>query len=222
MDVVSTKLLLSLFFLAAACVAFFTMLHVLGAPHTPRLRALRITHRISGGVAVILFIVLAIMCIVGPLRGKGITGARAAMHLTFAAIFIPLILMKILIVERYPELRSRLFGVGTMLFAVVFVLFFTSTLEHMAGGGGPYATAPEAGLSEAGSSEALSTENLALGKDLFVIKCAKCHRLDRALAARKTPGEWTRTVETMRQKDPTWMGESEAERVADFLISLGS
>jgi hypothetical protein len=216
MDAVSPKLLLSLVFLAAACVAFFTMVHVMGAPHSPRLKVLRITHRISGGIAVILFVVLAIMCIGGPLRGRGVVDARAAMHLTFAALFIPLILMKVLIVERYPELRSRLFGVGTMLFAVVFVLFFTSTLEHMAGGGGP---GPRGG--SAGPAEDLTIENLALGKDLFVIKCAKCHRLDRALAARKTPEEWTATIATMRQKDPTWMGESEAERIATFLISMG-
>ncbi|MGD8628323.1 MAG: cytochrome c, partial [bacterium] len=208
--------LLSLVFLATACVAFFTMLHVLGAPHTPRLKILRITHRISGGVAVILFIVLAIMCIGGPLRHRGVIDARSAMHLTFAALFIPLILMKTLIVERYPELRSRLFGIGTMLFAVVFVLFFTSTLERMAGGSEPYASMPEAG-----PAENLSVENLALGKDLFVIKCAKCHRLDRALSARKAPEEWKKTIATMRQKDPTWMGESEAERIADFLISMG-
>jgi len=217
MDVVSTKLLLSLVFLATACVAFFSMLHVLGAPHTPRLKVLRLTHRISGAVAVVIFVVLAVMCIGGPLRGNGVLTAGSAMHLTFAALFIPLILMKILIVERYPELRSRLYGVGTMLFAVVFVLFFTSTLQHMAGG-----KAPGTPMPAAGSAENLSIENLALGKDLFVIKCAKCHRLDRALSARKTPEEWSRTIATMRQKDLTWMGESEADRIANFLISMGS
>ena len=217
MDVVSTKLLLSLVFLATACVAFFSMLHVLGAPHTPRLKVLRLTHRISGAVAVVIFVVLAVMCIGGPLRGNGVLAAGSAMHLTFAALFIPLILMKILIVERYPELRSRLYGVGTMLFAVVFVLFFTSTLQHMAGG-----KAPGTPMPAAAEAENLSIENLALGKDLFVIKCAKCHRLDRALSARKTPEEWSETIATMRQKDPTWMGESEADRIANFLISMGS
>ena len=104
-----------------------------------------------------------------------------------------------------------------MLFAVVFVLFFTSSLEYMAGGDEPDATKPATD-----SAENLSADNLSLGKDLFVIKCAKCHRLDRALSARKTPGEWRRTIATMRQKDPTWMGESETERISNFLISMGS
>jgi mono/diheme cytochrome c family protein len=217
MDVVGTKLLLSLIFLAASCIAFFSMLHVHGAPHTPRLKALRFTHRISGGIAVILFVVLAVMCIAGPLRGNGALSSGSVMHLTFAALFIPLILMKILIVERYPELRNRLFSMGTMLFAVVFVLFFTSSLRHMAGGG-----APEAPMPEADSAESLSAEHLSLGKDLFLLKCAKCHRLDRAISARKTPEEWHRTIATMREKDPTWMGQSEAERIANFLISMGS
>jgi len=211
MDVVGTKLLLAFIFLAASCVAFFSMLHVLGAPHTPRLKALRLTHRISGAAAVILFVVLAVMCVAGPLRGKGILSSWAAMHLTFAALFIPLILIKILIAERYPELRNRLFGVGTMLFAVVFVLFLASTLPYLAGGEKPLSPMPAPD----------TAENLSLGKDLFVVKCAKCHRLDRALSALKTPEEWHRTITTMREKDPTWMGQSEAERVASFLISMG-
>jgi len=217
MDVAGIKLLLAFIFLAASCVAFFSMLHVLGAPHTPRLRILRLTHRISGGGAVILFVVLAVMCVAGPLRGEGALSPVAALHLTFAALFIPLILMKVLIVERYPELRNRLFGVSTMLFAVVFVLFFTSGLQYMARGGAPGAPMPAKD-----SAENLSAENLSLGKDLFVMKCAKCHRLDRALSARKTPEEWRRTVAAMREKDPAWMGESEAERIADFLISMES
>ena len=93
-----------------------------------------------------------------------------------------------------------------------FVLFFASSVPHMAGG-----KAPDALVRATDSAE-----NLSLGKDLFIIKCAKCHRLDRALSARKTPEEWHRTISTMREKDPTWMGESEAGRIADFLISMGS
>jgi hypothetical protein len=211
MDVIETKLLLAFVFLATACVAFFSMLHVMGAPHTPRSRTLRLVHRICGGISVGLFVVLAIMCVGGPLRGTGIRSTAGALHLTFAALFIPLILMKVLIVERYPELRNRLFGIGTMLFAVVFVLFFASTVPRLAGGGRPEppGEAPEA------------ADHLSLGRDLFVIKCAKCHRLDRALSARKTPEEWRLVIAEMREKDPTWMGESEAERIGDFLISAG-
>lgn len=211
MDVVEIQLLLAFLFLAASSVAFFTMLHVLGAPHTPRSGVLRLIHRISGWTAVVLFIILGVMCVVGPLRSAGALTAGSAMHLTFAALFIPLILMKILIVERYPELRNRLFGISTMLYAIVFVLFFTSSLPRMAGSGSPETPAPKPEVSE----------SLALGRDLFVIKCSKCHRLDRALSARKSPEEWRQTVATMRDKDPTWMGETEAERIADFLISLG-
>jgi hypothetical protein len=205
------KFALGALFLAAACVAFFSMLHLLGTPNAPRGRILRIVHRSSGGLAVILYIVLSIMCIAGLGQpGTGLSPATA-FHLAFASIFLPLILMKIVIVEKYPELRNRLFGVGTVLFAVVFVTFFTSTAARVA----------EPGAAEETGAEIRASVDLALGKDLFVVKCAKCHRLDKALSAELAPNQWGEVVGRMRQKDPSWMSESEAARITGFLVSLG-
>jgi len=211
MAIVGIKLILSTLFLALACVAFFSMLHLLGTPTAPRGKLLRIIHRASGGLAVLLYIVLSIMCISGLRRGGGGLSPASAIHLAFASIFVPMILMKIVIVEKYPELRNRLLGVGTVLFAVVFVVFFTSTFAHFAG-------APEGMDTE---EEARTSVDLALGKDLFTVKCAKCHRLDKALSAQLSPRGWGETVERMRLKDPSWMSESEAVKITDFLISLG-
>jgi hypothetical protein len=205
------KFVLSTLFLVSACVAFFSMLHLLGTPNAPRAKLLRIIHRSSGALAVALYVILSAMCIAGLGReGAGLSPA-IAVHLTFASIFIPMILMKIVIVEKYPELRNRLFSVGTVLFAVVFVMFFTSTFAHVT----------ESTEAEDAGAEARASVDLTLGKDLFVVKCAKCHRLDKAISAELASHEWEETVELMRQKDPSWMSESEAVKITGFLVSLG-
>lgn len=211
MVIADIKFVLSTLFLAMACVAFFSMLHLLGTPNAPRAKLLRIIHRSSGGLAVILYITLSVLCVAGlGLQGLA-PSPGVAVHVTFASIFIPMILMKIVIVEKYPELRNRLFAVGTVLFAVVFVLFFTSAFIH-------FGRTPQTPDADAGTQ---SSVDLALGKDLFVVKCAKCHRLDKALSAQLEPSEWQETVERMRLKDPSWMSESEAARITGFLVSLG-
>jgi hypothetical protein len=210
MAAMGVKAILSTLFLASACVAFFTMLHLLGAPHTPHGKILRIIHRSTGAAAVALYVVTSIICI-AALRGGQSLSPRMVMHMTFGVLFIPFVLIKVVIVEKYPELRNRLFTIGTVLFAAAFVIFFTSIATSVGPGGRP-------GPSGTISAEA---EGISLGRDLFVVKCAKCHRLDRALSARKTSAEWRQTVEHMRRKDLTWFSEAEADRIAEFLISIG-
>jgi hypothetical protein len=211
MALTGIKLLLSILFLGFACVAFFTMLHLLGTPNAPRAKLLRIIHRASGGIAVALYVITAVMCI-GGLRRTGATiPSVVALHLTFGMLFIPMILMKVVIVEKYPELRNRLFSIGMVIFVIVFVIFFTSALAPLL----------EGREGELTGSGARASMDLGLAKDLFVVKCAKCHRLDRPLSAGMTPAEWKETVERMRQKDPSWISESEALKITGFLASLG-
>ena len=210
MALAGIKFLLGVLFLGFACFAFFTMLHLMGTPNAPRAKALRCIHRASGGIAVALYVVISVMCVGGLHREGGLAPVTVA-HLVFGAIFIPLLLMKVAIVEKYPELRNRLFGIGTALFTIAFVIFFTSAVSHLA-------QREEADVNRA---EARLSVDLDLGRDLFVVKCAKCHRLDRPLSASMTQSEWNETVERMRQKDLSWISESEAIKIANFLGSLG-
>jgi hypothetical protein len=211
MDLTWVNVFLGIVFLASACVAFLTMLHLLGAPHTPHAKALRIVHRVSGWATVVLYVIVAGICAARfPESDTGLS-PRLAIHLTFGALFIPMILLKIIIVERYPELRNRLFTVGAVIFAIVFVLAFTSSMVRIVQGD----------ELQVGKPAVTDYEEISLGRDLFVVKCAKCHRLDRPLSARKTADEWAQTVESMRQKDLTWMSEADAEKIAGFLAYWG-
>jgi hypothetical protein len=207
---VDIRFLLEILFLGFACGAFFTMLHLLGCPNAPQARLLRIIHRASGGTAVALYVIVTLMCI-GNLRGGEGVSPIIAVRFAFGSLFVPMIIMKTVIVEKYPELRNRLFSIGTVLFTAVFVIFLTSAFSQVMKGSGQAAT----------TAEARTSLDLGLGKDLFVVKCAKCHRLDRALSERMTPSEWEAAVERMRQKDPAWISESEAAKITNFLVSLG-
>jgi hypothetical protein len=204
------RFLLDVLFPVFASGAFFIMLHLLGTPGEPHAKVLRVIHRTCGGTAVVLYAVIAAMCI-GDLSKGAELSAIMAIRFAFGSIFVPMILMKVVIVQKYPELRNRLFTIGTVLFTSVYVIFFTLVFSHF--------WAPPEGRAVVG--EAVTSMDVDLGKDLFVVKCAKCHRLDRALSATMTASEWERTVENMRLKDPSWISQSEAAKITDFLASLG-
>jgi hypothetical protein len=210
MSIVGLKVLAGTLFFLLSGLAFVTMLHLLGAPSSPHAKALRIIHRAAGVIAVILYIAVAATCIALDLRRGGELTPRGSIHFMVAVAFIPLVVLKVLIVERYPELRNRLFGLGSIIFAVVFLIFATSAGFYLVRAIG---TVP-------GEIQPRPGEDLSFEKELFVVKCSKCHRLDKALAVRKTPEQWQQTVEIMRQKDPTWMSVEEGTRITRFLISL--
>ncbi|HVP57913.1 MAG TPA: DUF6529 family protein [bacterium] len=210
MSIIGVKVLVGTLFFVFSTISFISMLHLLGAPHTPHAKALRMIHRGAGMIAVILYIVVAVMCIVMDVRQASDLSPRGAVHFLFAVLFIPLVVLKVLIVERYPELRNRLLTIGSILFAVVFVIFSTSSAFYLvrAVGKVPGEITPRIG------------EDLSFEKELFVVKCSKCHRLDKPLSARKTPEQWQQSVEAMRQKDVTWISPEEASRITRFLIAL--
>jgi hypothetical protein len=210
MSIIALKVLAGTLFVILAGLAFGTMLHLLGAPSSPHAKALRIFHRTVGGLAIVLYVLVAVMCIVIDLRKGGDLSPRGSIHFMAAALFIPLIVLKILIVEKYPELRNRLLAVGSILFALAFLTFATSSGFYLVRAVG---TVP-------GEIQPRQGEDLSFEKGLFVVKCSKCHRLDKPLAARKTPEQWQQTVEAMRQKDPSWISPEEATRITRFLLSL--
>jgi mono/diheme cytochrome c family protein len=210
MGLIDIRFLLDILFLAFTAGAFFTMLHLLASPTTPQARLLRIIHRATGGISVALFVIVTVLCIEGLRHGQEFSPVLAV-RFAFGSLFVPMTIMKSVIVEKYPELRNRLFSIGTIIFAAVFVMFLASAFSLVTTGS----------TSAGASGEARESLDLALGKDLFVVKCAKCHRLDRALSARLSPSEWEATVEHMRQKDPSWISETEAGMITGFLVSLG-
>jgi mono/diheme cytochrome c family protein len=131
MSILQTKLVVSLFFIAAGTIAVLTMLYVMGRPEkklSPGV--LRTTHRVVGVIFVILLIVLAyIGARFTSAMGDGMP-LRAVFHAVFAVSLVAVLLMKILIVKFYRELMRFVPTMGLIVFALAFVVFFTSAGYH--------------------------------------------------------------------------------------------
>jgi hypothetical protein len=206
----SLDFVLAFLFIAFGAVSFFTMLHLMGTGHTKHGRALRTVHRMSEVLAILVFAVI----IAGDIMGLAESGfsMRGVVMITFAAVLIPLLIIKNLISEKYPELRNRLISIGATVLVFVFVFSAASAVFY-------YFEAREA--AEA-AEHAGPPVDLALAKGLFVTRCSKCHRLDAPLHETHTAEEWRATVERMRLKDPAWISEDEARAIAGFLIYVGA
>lgn len=206
----SLDFVLAFLFIVFGAVSFFTMLHLMGTGHTKHGKTLRMVHRISELLAILVFAAV----IAGDIADLVETGfsVRGIVMITFAAVLVPLLIIKNLISEKYPELRNRLISIGATVLVFVFVFSAASAVFY-------YLEAREAG--EAAGVEEPPVD-LALAKDLFVAKCSKCHRLDAALSNTHTVEEWRGIVESMRLKDPAWIAEDEARAIAEFLIHVGA
>jgi uncharacterized membrane protein len=207
---VSLDFLLAFLFIAFAAVSFFTMLHLMGTGHTKHGRLLRSVHRISELLAILVFAVVMADNILNLVRSGFSTGG--VILLTLGAVLIPLLIVKNLISERYPELRNRLISIGTTVLVIVFVFSAASAMFHFL----------EGREATAEAERAWPAVDMAFARDLFVTKCSKCHRLDAPLSETHEPEEWRATVEAMRLKDPTWISQDQAEAIAEFLIYVGA
>jgi len=184
--------------------AYFTMLHLLGSPHTPHGRSLRIIHRIAGSLGIVAY--GAIMVRVALSLRHDAEAAYLLVLVILASLMLPLLVAKIVIVEKYPELRNRLFTIGTVLLIFGFAIFVTALVGGRTSGRPPAETG----------------ERLAVGRNLFATKCAKCHRLEKALIATKSVEEWRLTVTAMHNKDASWISKAEGDRIVEFLTAIGA
>jgi cytochrome c2 len=61
-------------------------------------------------------------------------------------------------------------------------------------------------------------KEIAANQALFEDKCSLCHSIDRPLFALKSLEEWPKIVERMRDKDPEWITEVEAQTITTYLV----
>jgi hypothetical protein len=69
------------------------------------------------------------------------------------------------------------------------------------------------------SVNALPNESDDTSETLFKSKCSRCHGLDKITQTEKTPGQWSFTVNRMREKDVNWISEEEAQNISTYLAS---
>ena len=177
MPILYTKIIISLFFMAAGATALLTMLYLMGRPEkklSPA--AVRKTHRVAGIIFTILLAVLAYIGgkFVGAM-GDGMS-LRAVLHGVFALGLIGVFIIKILIIRHYRELMRFVPTLGLIVFVLAFVVFFTSAGFYFVVGRGPE---PAARAAKTGHGEQAGTNpESETGSAIFARNCAGCHHAD--------------------------------------------
>ena len=192
-----------------SAIAYLVMLYITGSSSAADSKTMRMIHRAMGALAVLFYALLIVLSIRQGRQSQGVLSSISMIVLVSASLFIPVLIAKIVIIERYPELRNRLFTLGTVLFIFGLSTSLVALLPKATGSGQEL-------LEIAGESD------FVMGRDLFVVKCSKCHRIESVLTAERSPEEWKKTIETMAKKDLTWISETEAARIHKFLSVVAS
>jgi mono/diheme cytochrome c family protein len=127
MSLLYVKSVTALFFLGAGVLAITCMLALMGRSDRKVSAAfLRTTHKVAGVVFTVLLAVLTYLCLAFVVAMGDQLSLRAVLHSVLALGLIAVLLIKILIVQYYRKLMVYVPALGMVVFALAFVVFFTS------------------------------------------------------------------------------------------------
>jgi mono/diheme cytochrome c family protein len=167
-------------------------------------------HRLLGWVSVgFMFVVLLVM-LIKLAQYQDEFPPRILLHSALGILLIPLLALKIFIVKRFKRLGSMVPGFGLSLFLVLFLLYALT---------GGYYFVHKSATGEVSLTE-YDTDVLdaAIGRQLVMQKCTKCHTLERVFRAVKTEKGWTQTINRMAAIDAPNIRDFDAKQIIHYLI----
>ena len=136
--------------------------------------------------------------------------AKAMLHIVFALLLIPLIMVKVVIARRHAQLSTKLILLGMAIFGLSFGLTgITAGYYALHGGDFRYSA-----LSDGANEDILSVE---LGQKIMSRKCRKCHSLERVYRTYKSDMAWTETINKMATLDYPNITNSDVKQIVDYL-----
>ncbi len=207
---------LALGMLAIAGINAWLMLESFGG-RTPKTASRRraALHRWLGRTYLAVYVLLLVSMVRMALERDDLSAVEA-IHGALGLALLPLLLVKILIVRRYPPLQGSLPLLGSLVLVLTFVTVAMGLLA-----GRPRGAAV--------SSEEIAGLPEQPGKEPFIQFCGQCHTLERplGLARRARPDEtrWLRLIAEMQQRAASrgrsvWTPE-EGQAIASFLVAVG-
>ena len=177
MPVFLLKSYLSLLIVLSALVALFTMLELLGRQERRfSARRLKAAHRLNGIFYLVLFLIIAFLCLRYVATTQAELSARGTAHSVLALLALFLLLLKIAIARRYRQFYDALKTLGLTLAAVSLLMAGIS--------GGYYLTVTRLGTDlsygrmlqadEQRPTEAPQGDPVR-GRELYSTKCSGCH-----------------------------------------------
>jgi mono/diheme cytochrome c family protein len=182
MSILYLKSLLSLPLLLMALLAIYTMFEVFGRKEKRhQISKLKTIHRWNGYAFLLLFLVIAYLCIDLLIATRRILDARATFHVIFAIAIFLLLLVKISYIRLYtlfyPQVKA--FGLGIALLAITLIAI-TGGYHFTVSGVGAQSQLPEAnrlGKEEFLPETEVKTDpaSIAGGEAIYRQRCISCH-----------------------------------------------
>lgn len=202
-----------IWFLCGA-IAVLSMLFMLGGKHeASSLSPLKWTHRISGAVFTILYLLYAIIMIPKYQGNAPFLSTTITVHAYLGAALFPLLFIKHFIVRGakryYPALPYLGMTIITMAFLVV---SFTGINHVILWYKGPVVTVQ--------SSKGPRNVSKAIGRNLLTGKCARCHNLSILYKGVKDEDLWRSTIERMKNYDKALIiTDDQVDHIVGYLLS---
>jgi cytochrome c2 len=202
---------IGLIFLVIGIAATRIMLYLKGKEKDKILgRSLIRTHHILGYLFIGIYLFMVITMIVRVSHYQGELAVRAILHVVFALAIFPLLVVKISVARWHASLTKHLFPLGMTMMIFVFLLNAISA--------GHFFLYRDSVREVAISSLDKVTMNSDIGRQMVVIKCAKCHTLERVFKSFKDEVGWTDTVNRMALIDTPNIREYDAKQIIFFLV----
>jgi len=176
MSLFLVKSIMAVFFLAAAVIAAWAMLTLMGkmdrktGPET-----LRKIHKAAGYSFGLLLLILSIICMIYLRKAGGQISLRAVLHTYLALFLLTVFFLKVIIVRFFRQFLKIVPTLGMTVFVLAVVLFLSSAgyffLRSAAGDPRPTVSPPAAGPALQGDAEK--------GAQIFQSHCASCHFADK-------------------------------------------
>jgi len=206
-----TASVLALLFVCTGGAAVLIMLELTGrARDNSGKPGLIRVHRILGYLFIALFVIMLFFMIRKVAGFQEELTARGVVHIILALALIPLLLTKILIVRRLPQLSEKLPLLGLAIFTFSFALTgITAGYYVLHRTNITYTTL---------SAHDNNVLNIELGKAIMNKKCSKCHTLERVYRAYKNDDGWARTVNKMALLDAPNITTFDLKQVLNYLV----
>lgn len=184
MPILFLKSLLSLLMLLLVFIATFTMFEIFGrADKKYSTEKLKKIHRANGYIFLVLFSVIAYLCLEFILKTKTEPSSRAAFHGVFALTVIILLFLKISFIRFYKQFYIRAQMIGIIMAVLSLLMIGTSAGYYLLITG--FGTDMNVGKIAEHKKEAVQKslgiavrtdqESIAKGRELYESKCYFCH-----------------------------------------------
>ncbi len=202
--------ILSTLFLIFGAAAVFSMFYLLGSNKSLNPQRLKVIHKVSGWMFVLLFILMFVTMIGRIEEYWEESSARIVLHVALAVALFFLLLTKILIPRFFPKLGKHLFALGISVYLSGFMLVVITGGYHAV-----WLLRENPYISHSSIDEHMLDERM--GKELFITKCSTCHALDSIMAFRSVES-WEEIINRMVEFAEPRIKPDEGKQILHYLV----